>query len=354
MARTAVWVVVFLACVSASEATAEPTVADLVREADIAESEATAEVQRARLNAETAARALKFDEWINAQARYEDSLKRAIAVMADRASAVFTVPTTTVEREPVHQKMHHYARMAGDWQEWLAVVAAVGKKTDLRWRTKPDAEFQELMRTFSYGPCTGVDTRLTTAAPTVTNPQRQPASVPTVRGGSSSASASLLARFPPRGQYAHRLKIAPRYDRFLNETQVWVQRFRLGIKRSWPDAIFFQAAFGFKGTQMLGVPGNVVLVFDSWRFTEQGWRYLKNHRLVLLLDSAPLDLGETIYDGDVRAGLTEVMVVSVPTETFLRIVSANRIEGRLGGDVFEFERDEIQALRDLASRMRPQ
>jgi hypothetical protein len=303
------------------------------RDALVRAREATAAAETAaRLAKDRAAAAARGDglgAWREAHDAYLVALGNLAAVREGNAVAIASVQVVPPDlQDRTHRAVHEEARGA---------AAAIEERTiaQVRGTVVMKQATEELrsakLRTLSYEPCTNC-----TAAQPPQSPEQ---------------GERVLARLPPRMRYAHRRTIAPEFDRFLNETEVWLRSFKVRDGFVWN--LHFRAGFGFKGTTLTHVPTHVVLLFNSWSEIGQGWRYLWNHRLTFLADGVTVDVGDAGHSGSVGFGLDEVMLAVVPVETFLRLANSRTLEGRLGVDSFRFSAQDILAMRDLASRMRP-
>jgi hypothetical protein len=76
------------------------------------------------------------------------------------------------------------------------------------------------------------------------------------------------------------------------------------------------------------------------RFTLDGGRQLRVDELFRAVDSS-------------AGNVTETLVAHLDTPLFLQLTSARRVIGRLGSTPFELREDQLEALRDFASRMSP-
>jgi hypothetical protein len=108
--------------------------------------------------------------------------------------------------------------------------------------------------------------------------------------------------------------------------------------------------YSYSGT-VLSIPK--IVIFDLVS-SSKDWQYLTCHDVNLLLNgSTRLPLANS-HEGSVESGaVLEVMQAFIPTNQFLDIANAKTVEGKICNDVFTFTNDQLEALRDLASRMRP-
>jgi|GEM_PF-3514040 len=147
-----------------------------------------------------------------------------------------------------------------------------------------------------------------------------------------------------------RTSMYSRYDRIQGRTEVSTLLFirvpfmgvgpsvELTLLGSYPDSV-------------LAAPLDaVVMAFKASGGTRtEGWSFLRENDLNLLLDDRVRLSFKGTHDGEVGAGLLkEYMGFAVPTEDFLRIGSATKVEGRLGQWSFALKPDEIAKLREMA------
>jgi hypothetical protein len=94
----------------------------------------------------------------------------------------------------------------------------------------------------------------------------------------------------------------------------------------------------------------VLVVFESTSGTQtDGWRFLKNNDLVLLLNGTERIALEGAHDGDVGSILIkEVIAFRMSAAELQRVASARTVEGVLGSWRFELKPDEIAKVREMA------
>ena len=160
-------------------------------------------------------------------------------------------------------------------------------------------------------------------------------------------TSELTSLIPARGAYSHSYKITEEFDRFNGTTNVVLL----------PDAAdtvdnpqgSLAVVYHYNGTTPVP-PGLVLLAFSSWH---DDWQFLECHDLTLLVDGRSMPL-ETTHDGSVESGFVSEQVISeITLRDFLTIVNANKVEGQLCRMEFELTSSQMEALRDVASRMQP-
>jgi hypothetical protein len=112
--------------------------------------------------------------------------------------------------------------------------------------------------------------------------------------------------------------------------------------------------FVFKGRVLEAPPIRVSLGFIS-KARSQRYGSAASRILRFTLDGGrQLRVAELFRAVDSSAGrVTETLVARLNTPLFLQLTSARRVVGRLGSTPFELREDQLEALRDFASRMSP-
>jgi len=182
--------------------------------------------------------------------------------------------------------------------------------------------------------------------PVSTAPQPQPTytSLPT-------ATPPAVTQIPPRGTYKHTYTVTEEFDRFGDKTVVVLppQPWEIWKERP-PGPGGLQVTYSYPGTAPT-LPSEVYLGLVSLVDT---WQYLDCHNLTLLLDGRVRMPLKAEHDGRVWAGsLRETVYGILSVNEFLQIVNAKKVEGQLCNTEFVLSTDQMEALRDLASRMQP-
>lgn len=82
------------------------------------------------------------------------------------------------------------------------------------------------------------------------------------------------------------------------------------------------------------------------------WKYLRNYDLIFLLDGKERLVEKTSRNSEIESrSVTEIISAIMPLSEFLRIANANTVEVKLGTTTFSLTTEQLEALRDLASRM---
>lgn len=154
------------------------------------------------------------------------------------------------------------------------------------------------------------------------------------------------ALIPSRGTYKHEHTIKEEFDRFSGATSV---RADPNPTKVYNGERNFSVGYSYKGTTPT-IPD--VVVFSFWSVAED-WQYLKCHSVALLVDGEQMPL-ESEHDGEVMSPkVLEMVHVPIDVDRFLQIVNAKKVEGQICNDEFVFTDKQMEAMRDVASRMQP-
>jgi hypothetical protein len=163
----------------------------------------------------------------------------------------------------------------------------------------------------------------------------------------STATPTAVAPIPPRGTYRHGYKIRVDFDRLEGNTVVSLDTRRSEFGRGPGSLSVF---YLYEGTTPV-VPSLVSLTLVS---TADIAQYVDCHDLTLLLDGQvrmPIETEHRWWVGD---GFVDEWVTSyLKAGQFLEIVNAKKVEGKLCDTEFVLSSEQLEALRDLASRMQP-
>lgn len=169
-----------------------------------------------------------------------------------------------------------------------------------------------------------------------------PASTPIPQATSIPALAQVI---PPRGYYIHSYEVKEEYDRFTDKTKVSIEPKydEIGIVEQGALSVLYS----YDGK----TPSPPLAVgIGLWSINDK-WEYLQCHTLDLLIDGSPLSV-KTEHKGEVMSGsVLETIIGELGTRDFLSIVNARQVEGKLCNTVFKLSVDQMQALKDVASRM---
>lgn len=135
-----------------------------------------------------------------------------------------------------------------------------------------------------------------------------------------------------------------KYDKFKDITSVNII---LKLNQHYSN-LSIGAFFLYKGSQV-ETPSHLTLRFVS---NSKDWKYLRNSKIIFLVDGKRIDLGEMKRDGRVGSGyVLEFLTKIISTDTFLEIINGSDVEGKLFTTEFKLTEEQLEAFRDFASRM---
>jgi hypothetical protein len=164
-----------------------------------------------------------------------------------------------------------------------------------------------------------------------------------VISSNTSINENKKYNFPPKKNYNHKYKFKTSYDKIDNYTSFDFNGIKLG---SGITLRGFVLSTGNK----LSTPDIIELTFAS---SSEDWRYLTYRDLRLLLNGVErISLPTPNNSNTVGRGyVLEQMSVTLPIAVFLKIVNSDTVEGSIGTTNFKFNKSQIEALRDYASRL---
>jgi hypothetical protein len=143
------------------------------------------------------------------------------------------------------------------------------------------------------------------------------------------------------------------YDKFKNYTSATIDpMIRLNVVSKDHDLRSLDfSAFYISPGERLRPPVDVTLQFVV--VSTNAWFRDHVRSLVLLVDGKRMDLGDLGWDrGDIISGMTEEgLSLDLPLRKFIFMVNSKQVQGQLGGTEFVLSEENLEALRDLASRM---
>jgi hypothetical protein len=126
------------------------------------------------------------------------------------------------------------------------------------------------------------------------------------------------------------------------------------------DEARFNASFTYLGRTLTVQPKTVLFSLIS---TSEDWKYTDFRKLTALVDGKRLNLGplEHVPSFTVNASanansddyISQGIAISLTYKTFLRIANGKKVQIRMGPREFELEKNHLEALRYLATRMVP-
>lgn len=170
------------------------------------------------------------------------------------------------------------------------------------------------------------------------------ASAPT---GTPAAPPTPALRIPARRSFKHNFQISVDWEPATDLTTVLLQP-NAGLLNVVPNQI--SASFSYKGAKPQ-VPDQVVLTF--WSGTQIQNLYTDVRQVVLTVDGTRQTFDVRHKTDRAELDYLEQMVAFVPTAQFLNIASAQKVQATISDKDFVFTDEQLEALRDLASRMNP-
>jgi hypothetical protein len=156
-------------------------------------------------------------------------------------------------------------------------------------------------------------------------------------------------QFPPKKKYNHKYKITTEYrkkDKFDGSGDYT----SVGLDFNNLNGTFkLNTSFIYDG-KVIKTPDIVTLYFSCFHNNKA---YSSDSVLMLLIDDLKLTfIKPKYYVKEVSIGvLHESMFFDIPIQTYLNIVNAKSVEGKLGDSEFKLKNTQLEALRDFASRM---
>jgi hypothetical protein len=173
------------------------------------------------------------------------------------------------------------------------------------------------------------------------------------KGNAGARQPTAALAFPPRRDFNHSGHVETTFDKFDNRTSV-------SIETNIGTVLDLHASFAYAGDKLLRPPISVALIFETYssaRLGVIGENFIRNREIVLLADGRVIrqtgiyQAGSYNPDNSYRY---EYLATELPLRTFLTIVSARSVSAKVAGSEVEFTDENLEALRDLASRMNPQ
>ena len=184
-------------------------------------------------------------------------------------------------------------------------------------------------------------------------PSRSPA-----RGGSSQDDLALAAitrrDIPTKRAFRHHERILWKYDKVKDITVVNLDKMWVG------DHFRLSAYFGCYGQGCDASTPSFIRIYITTA-SSSGWRLKRATTMEIIADGKSMRL-QPEYEREIEpaksiAGSTygphkvEYLQSDLSTRTFLKIVNAQRVEMRIGKERFSLTENNLEALRDLASRL---
>jgi len=174
------------------------------------------------------------------------------------------------------------------------------------------------------------------------------------------------ANTTPQRTFTHNGEIETSYDQVKEITTVQLKPMQVyGEPLTSPhyiggDEASFNASFTYSGRTLRAQPKRVLFSLTS---TSQDWKYTDFRKLTALVDGKHLTLGplEQVPSFTVNASgnansddyVSQGIAISLTYKTFLRIANGKKVQIRMGPREFKLEKNHLEALRYLATRMVP-
>lgn len=187
------------------------------------------------------------------------------------------------------------------------------------------------------------------------------------------ASTSLAQETKPAGiikrKFKHHAEIVSRYDPSSDKTMVVLNPYKipLDVMRITVEPDFFSIMCGFtyKGQTLTGVPDTIE--FHIFSDGTGGWKFDSDKKRVLsvTIDGQRIEVGtmslvkskhyafSSSPANNGRDGFLEELYIPLTYEGMVKIASGRGVLLRIGQQKIKLEGEQMEALRDLASRMTP-
>lgn len=196
-------------------------------------------------------------------------------------------------------------------------------------------------------PAPAPDARPTEAGRPVAPSATQMASVAVpAEGLRASPTPDPYGRVPQRGKYSHSYELYEEYEQASDVTRVYLYP---RTEETW-ERPGIGGFYRYQGTAPESWPSVTLMLVSA----SERWQYADCRRIAWILDGTTTLEYDALHDGDTSSGYfaERIGTIFTPTE-FLQVVTASQIEVRLCATEFKLTASEREALRDLASRMRP-
>lgn len=177
----------------------------------------------------------------------------------------------------------------------------------------------------------------------------QTASVPTATSTlvATSTPPPISDLIPPKRQFNHSYEIKTEYDKFKDVTEVALHPIIDDINAK-PNNLL--VGFQYSGTQF-SMPDHIYFYVMTY---SKEWQFLSVKEINFLLDDTERMRFDAQHKGTVGSGyVLEDILSSIPTRDFIKMVNAKRVALQVQSSDAELSAEQMEALRDLASRLRP-
>jgi hypothetical protein len=183
---------------------------------------------------------------------------------------------------------------------------------------------------------------------------------------------TMLAVLPARAQdnslspikkrkFKHYAKFESSYDKAKDQTVVIMQWYGVREDITADNQLSINAAFAYRGRVLTGLPTAVKFGIDTKHNGVSIFKLEPAPALVALVDSERISLGKLWLEGSntittierPRQVTYEKFYSEFSYAGLLRLANAKKVVMRAGQIEFDLEEKNLEALRDLASRMTP-
>ncbi len=162
-----------------------------------------------------------------------------------------------------------------------------------------------------------------------------------------TSTPELVALVPAKRAFNHNYVIKEDYDQAKDQTTFSLEE-RLPDLTAVPNSLY--VTYNVPGTQR-AIPSAVAVSFFS---RSTSWQFLLTQDANVRLDGVTY-LNWRVTERGAAGGesVTELLTANVRVKDFLMLVNSTTVEVQIGPYYFELTSEQMEALRDLASRMAP-
>lgn len=167
-----------------------------------------------------------------------------------------------------------------------------------------------------------------------------------------TAAAQEPAPSPPaKRKYKHADKIETTFDKAKNLTTVRLGRMNIWTNAAYTNIVDLTLFFTYQG-QVVTTPRSIAVGILAR--TSDG-HFSHKRELSIKADKYVFNFGqmELLQDTAFPGGNSQVLASSIPYEIFLRIANAKKLDIKLADAKYLITDDQLEAIRDLASRTVP-
>jgi hypothetical protein len=176
-------------------------------------------------------------------------------------------------------------------------------------------------------------------------PRTGPPGRPSARG---EPEEHLVCHLPAQRRFSHRYKITQEEDEF--DKVKWLRTQWIPLDHNDRRLVSCGLRVGVPYRESTPPPAiiwEVSTASQQFAFVGPGTR-----RFQLLVDGESVELPDPVHKGDVgRGSVTETLITPFRIAAFLKIVTAKEVKARIGSLEYKLSADQLEALRDLASRL---